>query len=304
MIPFNDIKIDPKKLLEKLLQKIDNITLVLNDNLEDIIKNIIKKELTNELYTNHFWYLITGKKICTHRYKYSKKYNGHMCGKVIYSKHEGNIEGQWLCSRHFKEHESERHRTLKEDDVQCKAITLANTQCLYSAKIDGYCNQHYKCISKIKIKEIHDIIEEINLFNNIEYDTIGPKDKNFSKNSENIKLINNLSLKRKNSDIIINNDNKKIKINIFKYKKKIKKIENELKKNNIIKVKNIIYQERNSVSFSVYYNFHNILNNIYYSEENIHNFHQNYNTTTNINNKMNHHDFRSIFRFIIKLYKN
>lgn len=152
-IPFNDIKIDPKMLKSKLINKIDNI------DINDIVKKIVRKEINDILDSNHFWYEITGTNICAYKYQFSKKKEGHICGKPIHRKNKDIKYGNFLCSRHLDKHEVERPRQLKDNQIQCKATTIANTQCLYSSKIDGYCVQHYKCINKIDTNKIHRLIK-------------------------------------------------------------------------------------------------------------------------------------------------
>lgn len=230
-IPLNDIKIDSKKLKTNLIDRISKI------DINNIIKNIVIKEVKSILDSNYFWYEITGTNICAYKYQFSKKKDGHICGKAIYSKHENIEYGTFLCSRHLKTHKVERPRKLKENQIQCKATTIANTQCLYSSKIDGYCNQHYKCIYKTNIKEIHKLIKkkkdktlkikplkENNDFQNgkniiLETTNIGENinkivekvDLGYTKNSVNVK--NKKKLKRKNN-YYDNKINKKIKINL------------------------------------------------------------------------------------------
>lgn len=159
-IPFNDIKIDPKKLKTKLINKLDNI------DINDIVKKIVIKEMKDILDSNYFWYEITGANICAYKYQFSKKKDGEICGKPIYRKNKDIKYGNFLCSRHLDKHEVERPRQLKDNQVQCKATTIANTQCLYSSKIDGYCVQHYKCINKTNINEIHKLIKLKNIEKN------------------------------------------------------------------------------------------------------------------------------------------
>lgn len=240
-IPFNDIKIDSKKLKTKLIDRIDKI------DINSIIKNIVIKEVKSILDSNHFWYEITGTNICAYRYQFSKKKDGHICGKPIHSKHENIEYGTFLCSRHLKNHKVERPRKLKENQIQCKATTIANTQCLYSSKIDGYCNQHYKCIYKTNIKEIHKLIKnkkdktlKINPLKenknlpgkNIIFETTKVGE-NINKIAENVNIgytRNCVNVKNKNKLKRKNNyyDNKNIK----KLKKKLPNDKNKL--NNIL----------------------------------------------------------------------
>ncbi len=284
-IPFNDIKIDPKKLKKKIINKIDNI------NINNIIKKLVIKEINDILDANHFWYEITGKNICAYRYQYSKKKEEFICGKPIYR--NNNIEyGTFLCSRHHKDHVVEKKRKLKENDIQCKAITINNTQCLYASKLDGYCNQHYKCINKLDIKEIHklienekiakneEILENFEKLNNIESNDISnleditSEDKSIE-NEKNIEILNikeNLNknictTKRK----YIEKSNKKFKINIFKNKKLNKKVLlNNINNNRLDKINKEIHKK--------YLNL--ILDDIYYSDTPISLITNNYKTSS------------------------
>lgn len=258
-IPFNDIKIDPKKLKSKLLNKIEKI------DVEDIIKKNIIKEIKDILDANHFWYEITGKNICAYRYQFSKKKEGHICGKPIYRDKE--IEyGDFLCSRHHKGHKVERHRKLKENETQCIAIGTNSKQCEYSAKIDKYCTTHYKIINNIKdIKNVHDIIEEIHILNNIEY--ILEKDNNHNlctqiikENRQEKELITNSLEIKENINNIYKYINKKRKDNdnydfIINKKIKLNKDIKNAKNNNIIDNNSII-------NINQYNIFKNILNNL------------------------------------------
>lgn len=240
-IPLNDIKIDSKKLKTILIDRIDKI------DINNIIKNIVIKEVKSILDSNYFWYEITGTNICAYKYQFSKKKDGHICGKAIHSKHENIEYGTFLCSRHLKTHKVERPRKLKENQIQCKATTIANTQCLYSSKIDGYCNQHYKCIYKTNIKEIHKLIknkkdktlkikplkENNNLQNGkniiLETTNIGENinkivekgDLGYTRNSVNVKNKNKLKIKNNYYD---NKINKIIKINLPYRKNKLNNI--------------------------------------------------------------------------------
>lgn len=208
-VPFNDIKIDPKLLKTKLIKEIDNI------DIDNIIKKIVIKEINNILNLNHFWYEVTGKNICAYKYQFSKKKAGEICGKPIYSKHKDEIYGNFLCSRHLKTHKVERPRKLKNDEINCKAITINNTKCLNSAKLDGYCSQHYKTINKTNINEIHKLIKlkKIEKNNKIinKSKNIGNLEKVTYKNKlENNKLQEKVENKYKINNIMIN---KKIKSN-------------------------------------------------------------------------------------------
>lgn len=239
-IPLNDIKIDSKKLKTNLIDRIDKI------DINNIIKNIVIKEVKSILDSNYFWYEITGTNICAYKYQFSKKKDGHICGKAIHSKHENIEYGTFLCSKHLKTHKVERPRKLKENQIQCKATTIANTQCLYSSKIDGYCNQHYKCIYKTNIKEIHKLIknkkdktlkikplkennnqngkniilETTNIGENINK-TVEKVDLGYTRNGVNVK--NKKKLKKKNN-YYDNKINKKIKINLPYGKNKLNNI--------------------------------------------------------------------------------
>ena len=253
-IPFNDIKIDPKMLKSKLINKIDNI------DINDIVKKIVRKEINDILDSNHFWYEITGTNICAYKYQFSKKKEGHICGKPIHRKNKDIKYGNFLCSRHLDKHEVERPRQLKDNQIQCKATTIANTQCLYSSKIDGYCVQHYKCINKIDTNKIHRLIknkkekniQEVQNKPTIELlEIVGGNLNNSdsSRNSENIKVYENVCAKtflnnNINSTTIgtsnktTNSNNNSNIINIAKNAKSLEKLENNFISNYITNTNN------------------------------------------------------------------
>lgn len=236
-IPFNDIKIDPKKLKIKLIKKLDNI------DIDNIIKKIVIKEINNILDLNHFWYEVTGTNTCAYKYQFSKKKEGQICGKPIYSKHKDIEYGNFLCSRHLKTHKVERPRKLKENEINCNAITINNTKCLNSAKLDGYCSQHYKSINKVNIKEIHNLIKLKKVEKNIK---IINKSKNIG-NLEKVTYKNNDKILENEKNI--NNINNTIKTNInnsyISNKTKLKRI-----KNKIIK----IISSQSKINNNNYYN--------------------------------------------------
>jgi hypothetical protein len=231
-IPFNDIKIDPKKLKTKLIKKLDDI------DIDNIIKKIVIKEINNILDLNHFWYEVTGTNICAYKYQFSKKKEGQICGKPIYSKHKDIKYGSFLCSRHLKTHKVERPRKLKENEINCNAITINNTKCLNSAKLDGYCSQHYKSINKVNIKEIHNLIKnkdktlKIKPLKEENNKSLPPRSRNNFKNKKNH---------------ICSEQTKNIKVyeNVFDIKNKLKR-----KNNKIIK----IISSRSKVNNNYYYN--------------------------------------------------
>lgn len=236
-VPFNDIKIDPKLLKTKLIKEIDNI------DIDNIIKKIVIKEINNILNLNHFWYEVTGKNICAYKYQFSKKKAGEICGKPIYSKHKDEIYGNFLCSRHLKTHKVERPRKLKNDEINCKAITINNTKCLNSAKLDGYCSQHYKTINKTNINEIHKLIKlkKIEKNNKIinKSKNIGNLEKVTYKNKlENNKLQEKVENKYKINNIINSTIKSTNDSNTNKMKRKNKNynsmINKKIKNNNII----------------------------------------------------------------------
>lgn len=221
MIPHNDIKINPSLLEKNLLNEMEFISTGLNNEDEERIKKIFSNGIKNIIHNNYFWYLITGNKICTHRYKNSKKYNGNICGKPIYSKHENIKEGEWLCSRHLPNHLVERPRKLKEDQINCKAITINGDLCKYSAKINGYCSQHYQIVNNLDILDVHEEIKKNKKLNIIKNNTNIYECKIYNNYGTTINILENSYSDYKKNDniklICYKNENEAAENNYYNY---------------------------------------------------------------------------------------
>src|SRR5215216_6435356 len=71
------------------------------ENKKKIMGNIIK-EKTNDIKSNHFWYVNSSSNICTHIHKRGKK-EGFMCHRKINTNLNGH-KPDYLCCIHSKNH--------------------------------------------------------------------------------------------------------------------------------------------------------------------------------------------------------
>ena len=174
-IPGNDIKIKTKYMVKEMYNIFDNYIDDLVDDKQKTLVNNLYKIFKKNIRNRYFWYKISSNKFCCYEYTGLNEYNlARICNRRIDTKHDENDPDKYFCAEHNRNHRKNKSKSIKiNEENRCSIIKKDGKQCKYNSRINSICCKHYKWKYNIdNIHNVYNIIEEINILNNIDYDFV------------------------------------------------------------------------------------------------------------------------------------
>lgn len=159
-IPKNDITIRPKVMIDEFNNILNNIKASINYYNDEIYMKVflmVVREIKYNINKQHFWYLISSEKICSHVFTDNSNKFGNICGKrvdIVCNK------DKYKCSEHVNKSHNPKKRSKTNKKI-CKELNKNKEPCNLEGKYEGYCIYHYKSVNNIDtINNTHKIIKE------------------------------------------------------------------------------------------------------------------------------------------------